>query len=236
MNVGPGILFVLFIVFAALMAFYAHRQQAQRREALARLAASLGWSFSASKDYSFGDRYAQFGLFSTGSSRYAYNLMSGRLGPGDHAIDAVMGDFHYTTRSGSGKSRSTKTHQFSFVILTLPFLRTPELQIRTENFLDKFSGILGFDDIDFESAEFSRRFHVKSSDKRFAYDVVHPQMMEFLMAVPPPAVHLHQAKCCLSDGSRLWSPEQFGQRLDWARRFFALWPRHVLEQLDAWAP
>ena len=50
--------------------------------------------------------------------------------------------------------------------------------------LDKITEFAGFNDIDFESAEFSRKFYVKSPDKRWAYDVIHPRMMEFLLASP----------------------------------------------------
>jgi hypothetical protein len=37
------------------------------------------------------------------------------------------------------------------------------------------------DEIEFESAEFSRIYCVRSGDKRFAYDVCNPQMMEYLL-------------------------------------------------------
>jgi hypothetical protein len=40
----------------------------------------------------------------------------------------------------------------------------------------------GYDDIDFESHEFSRKFCVRSKDKKFAYDVCHARMIEYLLA------------------------------------------------------
>jgi hypothetical protein len=40
----------------------------------------------------------------------------------------------------------------------------------------------GEDEIKLESAEFSRVYCVRSGDKRFAYDVCNPQMMEYLLA------------------------------------------------------
>ena len=42
----------------------------------------------------------------------------------------------------------------------------------------------GFDDIDFESDEFSREFCVKAADRRWAFDVIHQATMEFLLAAP----------------------------------------------------
>ncbi|MDY7011318.1 MAG: hypothetical protein SVV80_11300, partial [Planctomycetota bacterium] len=58
------------------------------------------------------------------------------------------------------------------------------LYIRREHFFDKLTEFFGFDDIDFESAEFSRKFFVKSPNKRWAYDVIHQRMMEYLLAAP----------------------------------------------------
>lgn len=73
--------------------------------------------------------------------------------------------------------------------------------IRPEGIFDKVAGTFGFDDVDFDSAEFSRRFYMTSSDKRFAYDLLYPQMMGFLLETQPPAIDLETGRCCLSDGS-----------------------------------
>ena len=58
------------------------------------------------------------------------------------------------------------------------------LHLRREHLFDKVSEFFGVDDIDFESAEFSRKFYVKSPDKRWAYDVIHARMMEYLLDAP----------------------------------------------------
>jgi hypothetical protein len=42
--------------------------------------------------------------------------------------------------------------------------------------------MLGFGDIDFESIEFSKAFCVRSRDRKFAYDICHTRMMEYLLA------------------------------------------------------
>ncbi|NOL40278.1 hypothetical protein HPO96_08485 [Kribbella sandramycini] len=39
--------------------------------------------------------------------------------------------------------------------------------------------------ISFESEDFNRQFGIFAQDKKFAYDVIHPRQMEFLMANPP---------------------------------------------------
>jgi hypothetical protein len=89
------------------------------------------------------------------------------------------------------------------------------------------AGFFGFDDIDFESSEFSSRFIVKSADKRFAYDVIHPRMMEFLLEGDPPTVELERGPCCLTRSEACWSAAEFQAMLAWAEKFFGLWPRHL---------
>ena len=42
--------------------------------------------------------------------------------------------------------------------------------------------MFGYQDIEFESAEFSKAFCVRSPDKKFAYDVCNTKMMEYLLA------------------------------------------------------
>ncbi len=115
----------------------------------------------------------------------------------------------------------------------MPFARVPDLLIRREGLFDKLAGAFGFDDIDFESVEFSRRFHVKSPDKRFAYDVIHARMMEFLLAGEAAAIDIECGRCCVSDGRKRWDPQQFEDTLTWIRQFFDLWPEHLTARLEA---
>jgi hypothetical protein len=223
---------VAVIAIAIVGAYLAHLAAKKRREALAALAAELGWEFDAGHDAFHDEQYSHFEIFRRGHSRAAYNTLTGRLQIDDRTYPARMGDFTYKVTSGSGKSRRTTTYRFSYLIVHTPFPALPDLLIRREGVFDKIAGAFGFDDIDFESAEFSRRFHVKSPDKRFAYDVCHPRMMEFLLQTSPPAVDIERGRCCVSDGSRCWEPMHFKSMLGWAQRFFDHWPEHVTAQLS----
>ena len=227
------VLIIAGIALVALLGYFAWLAEKKRREALAALADSLGWRFDPSRDRDHDDEYAHFEIFRRGHSRAAHNTLTGVLEINDLRWPAKMGDFTYKVTRHSGKSTSTRTYRFSYLILHMPYARVPDLLLRREGMFDKIAGVLGFDDIDFESAEFSRRFHVKSSDKRFAYDVVHPRMMEFLLAGDAPTVDIENGRCCLSDGSRRWGPQQFEQTLAWVQQFLDLWPDHVTTTLKA---
>jgi hypothetical protein len=167
------IVVVLVAVFVSII--YSIYASGKRRKELAGWALSKGLLFIAEKNRSFDSKYPNVNCLQKGDSRYAYNIMTGTL-----AGREFLGcDYHYGT--GSGKSR--QEHHISLVIVKSPILLEP-LFIRPENFFDKFAEFVGFNDIDFESAEFSKKIYVKSPDKKWAYDIIHPQMMEFLLASP----------------------------------------------------
>ncbi|MCK9997461.1 MAG: hypothetical protein KAH56_14395, partial [Candidatus Krumholzibacteria bacterium] len=113
--------------------------------------------------------------FQKGHSRHAKNIIKGEF----NGRSVTLMDYRYTV--GHGKNRST--HNRGVVLLACDFPTVP-LFIRRENPLDRVGEFFGADDIDFESAEFSRKFFVKSADRKWAYDVVHTRTMEYLMKSP----------------------------------------------------
>jgi hypothetical protein len=225
------LIFVVVAAFIVLGAIYGHQQRQKRLADLRALAQSLGWQFVAEENYGYDVQFSQFSGFCQGGGRYAYNTLIGNLKVGEQPWLARMGDYHYQTTSSNGKQTTTHHHHFSYCLVKLPYPSLPDLRIRREGFFDAIAGAFGFDDIDFESAEFSKRFHVKSSDKRFAYDVVCPAMMEFILAEESPALEIDGGWCCLTTGSDTWSPAESQQHLDWARKFFELWPKHLVAAL-----
>lgn len=232
----PGLIPIIAIVSVllgiAVFAYLSYLQQVKRREAMGDLAIELGWSIDPWPDESHDEQYAHFEIFTRGHSRSAYNTLSGHIQIKSHEWPARMGDYTYKITSGSGKNRRTTTYRFSYMILETPFMLAPALLIRPEGFFDKVAGAFGFDDIDFESEEFSRKFHVKSRDKKFAYDVCHARMMEFLLATQPPCVDIERGRCCISDGTRCWEPEQFRATITWLQQFYGQWPEHVAKELQ----
>ena len=220
--------FVVLVVGIGVLAYRAHQK---RLAELRELAARLGFTFDPGDDQGHDDEYAQFAIFQRGHSRAAFATLRGELELFGRPCAVVAGDYRYKTDSGSGKNRSTTTHTFSFLIVHPPW-PSPSLVIRPEGVFDKLKGAFGFDDIDFESEQFSRAFWVQSDDKRFAYDVLHPRMMEFLLAVRPPMLEIEHGALCVADGARRWQPAQFGAQMDFVTRFCELWPRHLVKELD----
>lgn len=175
----PGI-FVLVVAAVIAAIVFGVIQERKRREALRAWVQRHGLQFNPDHDHSFDERFAEFDCLRQGRNRYAYNIITGDWQ--GRALSAF--DYHYETTSTDAKGRTqTHHHHFSAVMLRANLPLKP-LIIRTEHLFDKLAGAFGFDDIDFESAEFSRRFHVKSPDRRWAYDVLHQRTMELLLDSP----------------------------------------------------
>lgn len=221
------LVFVVFAIVGIVGIYFSYQAQQRRLMELTQFAAARGWRFDASKDHSHDGRYEHFSLFTQGSDRYAYNTIRGALAVDGQSWPLQLGDYHFTTQQTSGKTTTTVTHALSYVLLETPHLGLPDLFIRREGFFDKIASVLGFDDIDFESAQFSDRFIVKSRDKRFAYDVLHPRMMEFMLEGDAPTMDFRQGQCCLNLGEKCWSPGDFEEVIGWVQEFYAHWPRHV---------
>ena len=153
---------------------------AKRRMALRNWAVARGLSFSGASDYSMENAYPFFSCLTKGDNRYAYNVIKG-----DYQGRPVCAfDYHYQTYSSTPKGqRQTHHHQFSAVVPTTDVPLKP-LSIRAETLFDKIGSFFGHEDINFESAEFSREFCVTSPDRRWAFDVLNQPSMEFLLAAP----------------------------------------------------
>jgi hypothetical protein len=177
MEVAVFILIAVLMVGLAILGGIAARK---RREALAVLAARLGLQYDPAKNYHWADQFEFLNKLAQGSNRYAFNILSGQY----EGREVMVFDYHYETYSSDSKGhRQTHHHYFSFFILRLE-KSFPELTISREDIFSKVAQAFGYDDIDFESHEFSRKFCVRSKHKKFAYDVCHGRMMEYLLANP----------------------------------------------------
>lgn len=203
------LIFIGFLAVVIVVGIFGYISSRKRREAMMALAAKLGLRFDPDKDWDMARRYDFLDKLRAGSNRYAFNTMVGTYQ--DHEV--ALFDYHYETHSTNSKGhRQTHHHYFSCFLLHLP-ASFPELVIAREGFLSKIAQAVGYDDIDFESHEFSRRFCVRSPNKRFAYDVCHARMMEYLLANDDLTIEIEGDVLAITFGSRL-DPERIEPNLN----------------------
>jgi len=187
------------IAVIAVVAVLSYLSAQKRRQAMMDLAARLGLRFEPQKDWDSAKRYGFLNKLQAGSNRYVFNKLSGRY----QDRDVTAFDYHYETHSTDSKGhRQTHHHYFSCFLLHLP-RSFPELAVGREGFFSKVAQAFGYDDIDFESHEFSRKFCVRSPDKKFAYDVCNARMIEYLLANDDLTIEIDQDVLALTFDSRL---------------------------------
>ena len=211
---------VLAVAGVALLIWHMFQVAEKRRKMLAAWAAGHGLTFDKERDKSFHSRFEGLECVNEGHSRYAYNIMRGDWGE----LPIVAFDYHYASGSGDDES----DYHFSAVIIQCPFPLKP-LRVRPEGFFDKIGAFFGFDDIDFESAEFSCKFHVKAADKRWAYDIIHQRMMEYLMTKPGFSLQLDERNIIVWDNS-VFDADEFEAAAVHVRNVIDLIPEYVVEQ------
>ena len=123
-----------------------------------------------------------------------------------------------TDTDSEGRTRTrtvTENHSEILMAVNLPF-SLPTLS---------FEGGWGGQKVRFESEEFNGRFTVRTSEPKFAYDVIHPRTMEWLMADPPPGFKIEGQVMRFSVSKH--DTEIIGSCADFAHAFFARVPSFV---------
>ncbi len=169
------ILLIPLLAAGLALAVWSFLRERKRRRLLRSFARSQGLAYHGDRRTGWEREYPGLPVLDRGRDRHTRLHLAGARG--GRRVRCL--DYRFTT--GSGKNR--KVHRRSLVVLDVGAPVVP-LTIRPENLLDRVGEFLGLDDLDFESAAFSRRFHVSSADRKWAYAVIHPRMMEELMRLP----------------------------------------------------
>jgi len=202
---------VCIVLAVGALAYLGWRMEQKRTDALASLAARLGMNFSPARDRDLAARFKALRGLHEGNDRYAWNVLSGPYG----ASPFLIFDFHYETEStDSDGKRQTSQHYLHVVLLQLP-RAFPSLHVSPEGMFSKIAQALGYDDIDFESAEFSRRYCVRSADKKFAYDFCNARMIDFLLGQTKLSLEVRDEWLAFVYNGRM-SPDELTPKLDLA--------------------
>ncbi len=217
---APALIFlvIVLVVIAIAVGFYLEHK---RREFWRTLAKRYGLRYSHGDPFALTDAH-QFALFEQGHSKKVSNTLDGRL----DGMGIILFDYQYTV--GSGKHR--QTYYYSGLMVDLP-VHSAYLHIRPENFWDRIAAAFGFDDIDFEYDKFNRAFKVTGDDKKFAYDICHAAMMEYLLERPELCWEIRGRKLLLYSSSLgRFDEHEVEHCLSAARGFIDQLPSYLLRQ------
>lgn len=175
MQPGPILLLFALIAVGALIA--AWRRAALRRDAAVALAASLGLTYAGGDPLDLVQLPHR--LFRKGDRRRIETTLHGEL----DGRPIALCDYIYTevSRDSQGNTHQ-RDYRFSLCVLELEW-SLPWIEITPESLGRRFLNVLGVgNDVQFESDEFNREFTVLSDERDFAFTMIDPQMIEWLLA------------------------------------------------------
>jgi len=225
---------LLCIVFGVI----AYKQNKARRLALLQLAQAKGWVFNESGDQVWVDAFSCY-PFQTGHTRSVTMSLAGQV----DGCEFVAMDYQYyttetrTTTSAKG-STSTSTyeqkHPYRVTAVRTGIAGVP-LNVASEGFFGRLVDAITNSDIDFEDEEFNRRFKVRCDDRKFAYAIITPQVMETLKSAPGGRVAWCDGYIVHADSGR-WQAEQIEPAVRRLTVLAADVPSYLRDQPPAGAP
>jgi hypothetical protein len=227
------VVIVVGLVVVGLVAYLAWRAEQARIAELEAYAARRGWRY-VPRDDSW-HRTFRGSPFTSGHGRQSRKVLTG---PYDGRQAAVL-DFVYRTTETStdaqGHSHTREvSHTFNVVALSLG-AATPGLSVVPEGVFGRMLGRMFNSDIELESEEFNRAFTVNADDRKFAFDVLHPRMMELLLQHRDTAWRLDQGWLLTVERGTYDLPD-VERRLTFADRVLDALPDFVRQEYGIPAP
>lgn len=209
------------------VAYFLYQAEQKRLKELEAWALAHGCRLDRGSEYGAQDRLPAIKQLRQGSNRYGKNFIRGIR----NGRPIEIFEHHHETTSTDSKGRTQTHHHWQTVVVIDTGWSLQPLAIRKEHFFDRIAEFVGWDDIDFESAEFSRAFHVSSPDRKFAYDVIDQAMMEYLLGALKRPIGMGDTILFTVD-SGYWSPEKIDPAIELLEGMLERWPRSLARELS----
>lgn len=174
---NTALLVIAAVVVVGLVLYFQYQAHKKKVAAFTALASERGWRYTE-RDRSLVNRF-EGTPFGDGHGRDARHVLTGTLR--DRPLLAF--EYSYKETHGSGDDRRTETYHYTVVSIGLPAPK-PTLQVSREGLGRKLLGLVGVRDLQLESEDFNKTFHIRTENDKFAYDVLHPRMMEWMLTDP----------------------------------------------------
>jgi len=226
---------ITIITIIAAPSFWQRIKANKRKKELSAWALSRNLRFHPDKRTEMHINYPQFSCLQNGNERYAFNVIEGTFA----SREICAFNYHYAVAGTEDKDKLNgpdplgdllSGHFFFSVVIVKTSMQCKPLLIRQERFLDKIADSAGLDDINFESTEFNNQFHVKSSDRRWAYDVINQSTMELLLSSCRFNIEFN-GNCVIAYHNELFSSAYFEEALQLLTGILDNLPESLVQEL-----
>lgn len=214
-------------IFAAIWFHYYLKEK--RRQSLRAFVGRFGFHYSESDP--FGLLEYGFQLLRRGDDRGCENVVWGRW----KDLDFKAADYWYYEESTDSEGNTSRDYSHFSIVMVDVECFLPNLSIARENLLTRFADHLGFHDIDFEYEEFNRAFQVKAENRKFAYELIDPRVMEWLLSIDHRLAFEVHAGAFLVYARRM-KPEELLTLIGTAKEFRDRIPRLVWTEYGTGSP
>lgn len=241
---SENVVILVLMVVVGLYQIYRLELLKEQRDARAK------FMISAARDlgfeYSHGGEPFRTGLFrSYGSKRISKFLRPFRgmypfeeghtprvvylLSQREDGVEWLVFEYEYQVNRRSGKSQTFELNSHTVMVAKLA-AHLPEVLIRPATNWPSLASLDGGEDIQFEWEQFNQRFDVRGTDPRAVYDLLSPEMMEFLMEGAPRLWQI-RGQMIVSVADRVIEPKEIRRLLRPVQDFVRHIPPFVLENV-----
>ncbi|MGI8924194.1 MAG: hypothetical protein ACR2HJ_09195 [Fimbriimonadales bacterium] len=184
-------------IVCAVAVWYHIKKRAARQAALSAVAASSGMRFLPE---GFSSRHLwtsePFDSVRTSNNRFTTQLdefdpfqfrggltLENLLLLEDGPASIYAFDYRATRMIEDPGGGSSQQLEYGVVAMRVPLLMS-KMRLTPNGFLARKAVPFGVKDISFESEDFNSRYFVSATDVKFAYDILHPQAIEYLLSIP----------------------------------------------------
>ena len=186
-----------------------------RSEDLKRLANHFGLEYMPGGQHVLGDSFEHMWPFCHGLPNHATDLLYGTYAGHEWTLFDYVFQLDDDDRS------------FGVICAEVP-CALPTLHLSPETFLERVGCKLGIHEMTFEVEEFNRRYFIRANDERSAYDILHPQSIDYLLSLPVRDWQIHGCQIVVARNSE-YSIDEIPQVMQEIDGFIRLIPGYVLE-------
>lgn len=172
---GTVLLVIAGVLVVGAVLYFQHQAHKKKVAEFTAFAAQRGWRY-IERDRALKDRFLGT-PFGKGHGRDAKHILRGE----HRGRQLLVFEYSYKETHGSGDDRRTETYHHTVASVYMPKPQ-PMLEIGREGLGRKILGFVGVRDLQLESEQFNDTFHIRTDNEKFAYDVLHPRMMEWMLA------------------------------------------------------
>jgi Asp-tRNA(Asn)/Glu-tRNA(Gln) amidotransferase C subunit len=199
---------IVFITIYIVISYKASKRADKLRiDQIKKIANLLKLSFSDEGNQSIIKGLSEFHLFSQGSSKEITNMIHGNYRNQEFALF----DYKYVVEGSEGSS----SYKQSVIWFHSENLCLPNFALRPENLFHKIGGVLGYQDIDFEShPKFSKTFLLRGNDEAKIRDIFKNEVLNFFESLEEISVEGGDNQLILYRHQVRIAPEELEQFMD----------------------